>query len=92
MNRYKSVLRSCAPATLVILAALLVCCSKAKGTTGAHCGNKTDCADGYDCYVIGIRLACYTDKEAQAMCKADSFCQSSGKCRAAVEDGMGLCR
>jgi hypothetical protein len=68
------------PLVLALLA--LVACTKSKAASGEKCTQKADCADGMDCYIIGIDFKCYTKEQGEAACKASVGCKSGGKCRA----------
>ncbi len=69
------------PVFLTLLA--IVACTKSKAASGEKCAGKSDCADGMDCYIIGIDFRCYTKDQGEAACKASPQCKASGKnCRA----------
>jgi hypothetical protein len=68
------------PVVLALL--MLVACTKAKGKSGATCTGKSDCADGLNCYIIGIQFTCLTPEEGAAACKVSPGCKSGGKCTA----------
>jgi hypothetical protein len=74
-------------AALVVLSA----CQKKAGS-GQACSKKEDCADGLDCYVIGINIVCLDTEKATVMCKASNLCKTYNKCTPTVEHGMGGCK
>jgi hypothetical protein len=58
------------------------CLHQGEGKSGATCTGKSDCADGLNCYIIGIQFTCLTPEEGAAACKASPGCKSGGKCTA----------
>ncbi len=66
-------------------------CTKKKAEAGQSCTQKEDCADGLDCYVIGVNITCLDKERATPLCKASNICKTQNRCTPSVEHGMGGC-